>query len=126
MPVPDSQGTTFSFAGQEFAATNVKKKVSGSSGTDKVDVSTLALASGAKRVFQDAPLLDDPNKGVAAVVTVSFLGLEEPPTDKPYAIGCATLGISGTAKCTSYEAEAAVGEVLKGTAEFAIEAPATP
>jgi len=126
MPVPDSQGTVFTFNGNDFGATNIKKKVSGSSVGDKVDVSTLKLPSGSKRVFQDAPLLDDPNKGVAAIVSVSFLGLEEPPTDKAYAITCATLGITGTARCTSYEVEAAVGEVLKGTAEFAIDAPETP
>ncbi len=122
MPFPDSQGTTFTFNGAEFKCTNIKKAVSGSSAGDKVDVSTLDLASGSKRVFQDAPLLDDPNKGVAAVVTVTFLGLEEPPTDKAYPIACATLGISGNARCTKYDAEAAVGEVLKGTAEFAVDA----
>lgn len=124
MAVQDSQGTTFSFDGQEFQATNVKKKVSGSSAADKIDVSTLVLPSGSKRVYQDPPLKDDPNKGVLAVVTVSFFGLEEPDTTDPCPIACATLGISGMARCTSYEAEAAVGEVLKGTAEFAIEAPA--
>jgi hypothetical protein len=58
-----------------------------------------------------------------AIVSISFLGLEEPPTDKAYPIECAALGISGTARCTSYEVEAAVGEVLKGTAEFAIDDP---
>jgi hypothetical protein len=125
MPVQDSQGTTFTFAGQEFGCTNIKKKVNGSSATDKIDVSTTSLPSGSKRVYQDPPLIEDPNKGVAAIVTVSFLGLEEPPTDKAYPIECATLGISGTARCTSYEVEAAVGEVLKGTAEFAIDAPET-
>lgn len=122
MPFPDSQGTTFTFNGNEFKCTNIKKAVAGSSAGDKVDVSTLDLASGSKRVYQDSPLLDDPNKGVAAVVSVSFLGLEEPATDKAYAIACATLGITGQARCTKYEVEAAVGEVLKGTAEFAIDA----
>jgi Holliday junction resolvasome RuvABC endonuclease subunit len=126
MPFPDSQGTTFTFNGNEFSCTNIKKAVSGSSGTDKIDVSTLKLPSGAKREYQDPPLLDDPNKGVLAVISVSFLGLEEPATDKAYAIACNTLGITGKARCTKYEVEAAVGEVLKGTAEFAVDAPETP
>lgn len=118
---PDSQGTTFTYSGQSFACTNVKKKVNGAGSDNKIDVSTLDLASGAKRVFQDAPLLDDPNKGVLAIVSISFLGMTEPVMDTLGVISCAKLGISGNARCTSYELEAAVGEVLKGTAEFSIE-----
>jgi hypothetical protein len=122
-PYEDSQGITFTFAGQEFGCTNIKKKVNGSSTDDKIDVSTTDIPSGSKRLYQDPPLIDDPNKGVLAIVSISFLGLEEPPTDKAYPIECAGLGISGTARCASYEVEAAVGDVIKGTAEFAIDDP---
>lgn len=123
-PYEDSQGIIFTFAGQEFGCTNIKKKVEGFSTADKLDVSTTDIPSGSKRLYQDPPLIDDPNKGVLGIVSISFLGLQEPPIDKAYPIECAGLGISGTARCTSYEVEAAVGDVIKGTAEFAIEDPA--
>jgi hypothetical protein len=124
--IEDSQGTIFIFDGVTFEATNVKKKKSGpDTEGNKIDVSTVNQASGTKRVYQDAPLIEDSTKGTEAVITVSFLGLTEPDTTEPHPITCEKLNISGMAWCTEYEVESAVGDVLKGTASFRIEAPET-
>lgn len=126
MAVPDSQGTIFIYDGVTFEATNVKKKKSGpDTEGNKIDVSTVNQASGTKRVYQDAPLVEDSTKGTEATITVSFLGLTEPDTTEPHSITCVKLNVSGMAWCTEYEVEAAVGDVLKGTASFRIEAPET-
>ncbi len=124
MAIEDSQGTIFTFDGQVFEATSVKKKKSGPDTTgNQIDVSTVNQASGTKRVYQDAPLIDDTTKGTEAVITVAFLGLEEPDTTAPHPISCEKLNISGEAWCTEYEVESNVGDVLKGTASFRIKAP---
>jgi hypothetical protein len=123
MPIPDSQGTIFTFNGVTFEATSVKKKKSGPDlESDKIDVSTVNLPSGSKRVYQDPPLIGDTASGTEPVITVSFLGLEEPDQEAPHEITCAKLNISGMAWCTEYEVEANVGDVLKGTASFRIKA----
>lgn len=124
MAIEDSQGTIFTFDGVVFEATSVKKKKSGpDTEGNQIDVSTVNQASGTKRVYQDAPLIDDTTKGTDAVITVSFLGLEEPDTTEPHPISCYKLNISGEAWCTEYEVESNVGDVLKGTASFRIKSP---
>ena len=111
MPIADSQGTTFIFNTNTFLATSVQKSLTG---LNQIDVSDLSIASGGSRLFQASPLSDS----AGAEISVDFLGLQAPDMSQARAITCATLGISGTAICKSYNVTAAVGEVLKGNATF--------
>jgi hypothetical protein len=108
MPVADSQGTTFVFAGTEFLAKNVKVKRSRS----YVDVTPLSAAAGSTRELQAAPLADGDQ------ITCEYWGLESPALGEKDSISCDTLGISGEAVCEDFEQTAAVGELIVGTATF--------
>lgn len=127
MPAPyeSAQGTTFSFDGDTYACTNIRVSVANSEGgggtNGKIDVSTLDLADGSARVFQDPPLVD-PNSPVAdedgnqTTVTISFFGTTQPVVGVTASL--ATTGVSGDFKCTQSELEYAVGDIVKGTATF--------
>lgn len=130
MPFTSAQGTTFTFDGDEYQCTNIRVAVANSEGgggtNGQIDVSTLDLADGATRVFQDPPLVD-PNSPVAdqdgnqTTVTISFFGSTQPTAGTTATL--ATAGISGEFKCTQSELEYAVGDIVKGTATF-VSAPA--
>ena len=126
-PFPDSQGTTFSFGGTTYEITDLNKSTEG--GTDpteqRIDVSTLDLASGADRKYQDPPLIDRGPAGSdgTTTISISFLGSSEPPVNTEAALVVSTLGISQNATCTSSSIDLAVGEVIKGTAEFTLSTP---
>jgi hypothetical protein len=115
MPIPDSQGTTFTFNSVAFLATNVKVM----SSVNEIDASTLELTSGSMRAYQPAPLKD------GDMVSCQYFGTQKPPMDKNYTLTCAKLGISGTALCTKWENEAKVGELLTGSAEFRLSGGTT-
>lgn len=128
MPAPyaTAQGTTFSFDGTSYACTNIKVATAnseggGGGGNGKIDVSTLDLAEGSERVFQDPPLVD-PNNPVAdedgnqTTVTISFFGSTAPAAGTKATL--TTSGVSGTFKCTQSDIEYAVGDIVKGTATF--------
>jgi hypothetical protein len=83
-------------------------------------VSTLDLAEGANRVYQDPPLVD-PNAatavdGVETTVTISFMGSTKPTAGTTATL--TTTAASGTFRCTQSEIEYAVGDMVKGTATF--------
>ena len=77
MPVPSSQGTTFTFGGVTFAGTNIKVKKTGKGYDQRVDVSTLDLADGADKVYEDPPLFDYGSEGRKIEISLSFLGDDE-------------------------------------------------
>ena len=120
MPVPSSQGTTFSFGGVEFSATNVKVKKTGKGYDQDVDVSTLALADGADKVYEPPALYDYGPAGRSVEISLSYLGDDEPNTENEATLVCAKFGLNDQARCTEFELEAAVGEKIKGTATFVI------
>lgn len=121
MPVPSSQGTTFTFGGVEFSATNVKVKKTGKGYDQDVDVSTLSLADGADKVYEAPALYDYGPAGRAVEISLSYLGDDEPDTDSEATLVCAKFGLNDQARCTEFELEAAVGEKIKGTATFVIK-----
>lgn len=121
MPVADSQGTTFSFGGTTFSATNVKVKKTGKGYDQDVDVSTLELASGADKVYEAPALYDYGPAGRSVEISLSYLGDDEPNTDDELTLVCAKFGLNDQARCTEFELEAAVGEKIKGTATFVIK-----
>lgn len=126
-PFPDSQGTTFSFGGTTYEITDLNKATEG--GTDpteqRIDVSTLNLASGADRVYQDPPLIDRGPSGSngTTTISISFIGSSEPPVNTEAELVVDTLSINQNATCTSATIDLAVGEVIKGTAEFTLSTP---
>lgn len=130
MPFTSAQGTTFTFDGDEYQCTNIRVAVANSEGgggtNGQIDVSTLDLADGATRVFQDPPLVD-PNSaapdedGNQTTITISFFGSTQPTTGTTATL--VTTGVSGEFKCTQSELEYAVGDIVKGTATF-VSAPA--
>ena len=107
-----SQGVTFP---DVTGATKVSvKKSRNKSGKSRLDASTLALATGAERVYEDGLTDDGPNGGDGTVTTatVEFLG-----TTKPVAGSIVTY--SGVKmKCTESELSDAAGELKKGTASY--------
>lgn len=121
MPFPTAQGTTFEFDGDEYLCTNIKVADQSSDGGGQgIDVSTLDLAEGANRVYQDPPLVD-PNAptavgGVETTVTISFMGSTKPTAGTTATL--TTTAASGTFRCTQSEIEYAVGDMVKGTATF--------
>lgn len=113
----DSQGLEFKFNDVSMVAKNVKVKES----HPTVEVTSLAVAAGAPRVFQAAPLPD------AATVSLEFMVAAEdgpPVKGSKYKIVCDKLGIADAANvyafCEESEVTAAVGELVAGTASFKI------
>jgi hypothetical protein len=125
-PFTDSQGTTFTFDNVTYYATNIQESTSG--GTDpneqRIDVSTLDLASGSDRVYQDPPLIDRGPSGANGTITISldYNGNTKPTMGSEAPLVCSTLGINGNATCTSVTRTLAVGEIVTGSAEFTLSA----
>lgn len=129
MPAPyaTSQGTTFTFDGDTYYCTSIKVSVkSAAGGSGQMDVSTLDLAEGDARVYQDSPLVD-PNapatdgSGNQTTITIAFMGSDLPAVSTTASL--VTAGISGNYRCTEAEKDYAVGDMIKGTATF-VSAPA--
>jgi hypothetical protein len=90
------------------------KKTRNKSGKSRLDASTLALATGANRVYEDGLVDNGPNGGDGTVTTASveFLG-----TTKPAAGSIVTYdGVR--LKCTESELSDTAGELKKGTASY--------
>ena len=142
MPAPflDSQGTTLTFADKNakavtFYCTSIAKSTEGAGDlTDqRVDVSTLDLASGTCRVYQDPVLKDCGAGGAEGTVTfqVEYYGSEEPDvnvsrdlkiTQKGVGLDGADIDIfNGKATCTSVSNTWSQGEVVTGSATFAVD-----
>ena len=127
-PFTDSQNTTLVYNNVTFFCTSIVRNTEGAGDlTDqRVDVSTLDLASGSCRVYQDPPLKDCGTGGANGTVTfqVDFYGTEEPQLNSSL-----TLVISqddgeifnGNATCTSASNTWATGEVVTGSATFAVD-----
>jgi hypothetical protein len=115
-PFPVSQGA--SFTGLPEGLTNVKVKKTAADPTstsNKIDASTLDLAAGSDRVYQDAPLVDagaGATEGVTTTITASFFGDDPPVAGNAYTI----MGFS--VKCTETEIEYAVGDLVKATVTY--------
>jgi hypothetical protein len=115
MPIASSQGTSISFGGTVFDATDIKVKQKGAGYDDKVEVTTLADTA---RVYDDPVLLD--SLKYMTEVSCSFLGSTAPTTGTELTLSITGLPGSGMAICTECEVTAQVGEKIKGTATFQI------
>ena len=127
-PFTDSQNTTLTFNTTQFYCTQIVRNTEGAGDlTDqRVDVSTLTLDSGECRVYQDPPLKDCGAGGANGTKTfqVDFYGTEEPELNEPLSLVISQDGVnifSGNATCTSASNTWATGEVVTGSATFAVE-----
>ena len=125
MPVTTSQDSTITFDAITFKATKCSVSFGGgssSSSDNTIDVSHLGLADGANKEYQNAPLAEVASAGgtgVVATITVDFLDLQKPELNVTKAIDLGQkLAIKGTARCTEYQLDATVNDVIRGTAKF--------
>ena len=83
---------------------------------------TLASSAPIAAQDQDPPLIERGPAGADGTksVSISFYGKTAPPVNTEAVLVCSTLGINQNATCTSVTRELAVGEVIKGTAEFTL------
>jgi hypothetical protein len=124
--ITDSQGSTVTFNAVTFKATKVSVVFGGgssaSSGSSQIDVSHLGLASGSNKEYQTPPLNEVTSgggTGVIATVSIDFLDLQRPELNAEHDIDLgAKLKIKGKAKCTEYQLDAQVNDVLRGSAKF--------
>ena len=123
--ITDSQGSTVTFNAVTFKATKVSVTFGGgttASSTSQIDVSDLSLASGSNKVYQTPPLNEVTSSGgtgVIATISIDFLDLQRPEINAEHDIDLgAKLKIKGKAKCTEYQLDAAVNDVLRGSAKF--------
>ena len=131
-PFTDSQSTTLTYNDAEYFCTSIVRNAEGAGDlTDqRVDVSTLDLTSGSCRVYQDPPLKDCGTGGADGTITfqVDFYGTEEPQLNQSLdlvikqTIADSEVEIfNGKATCTSASTTWATGEVVTGSATFAVD-----
>ena len=134
-PFTDSQSTELTFNGTQYYCTSILRNTEGAGDvTDqRVDVSTLDLISGSCRVYQAPPLIDCGAGGENGTRTfqVDFYGTEEPPLNESLTLVIEQKGIgtdgadveifNGNATCTSASNTWATGEVVTGSATFAVD-----
>ena len=127
-PFTDSQNTTLVYNNITYYCTSIVRNAEGAGDlTDqRVDVSTLDLASGSCRVYQDPPLKDCGTGGENGTRTfqVDFYGTEEPELNSSLTLVISQDDdeiFSGNATCTSASNTWATGEVVTGSATFAVD-----
>ena len=114
MPTP-ANGNTPAMPVSDLTNVKISKKGEDpTSGSSRLDASTLDLAVGSNRVYVDG--LPDPGAGsvggITTTITCSFLTASAPTAGNTYTID----GVA--CRCTEAEVEYAVGELVKGTATF--------
>ena len=117
----------------KLTVVHVHLYVAGDVTDQRVDVSTLDLASGSCRVYQAPPLIDCGAGGANGTRTfqVDFYGTEEPPLNESLTLVINQAGVgdagadveifNGNATCTSASNTWATGEVVTGSATFAVD-----
>lgn len=111
--MPDSsQGLTL-IAG----ATKISMKASATRNPNKLDSSTLAIAHGGNRTYEDG-LTDMGPNGTGVVVTVSANGYGTKP-----AVGSTITALSATCKCMESTSEDSVGELKAWSASYTSDYP---
>lgn len=110
MPLTTSQGNAYGITG----ATKVSiKKTRASGGDNKLDSSTLALAHGSARTYEDGLTDNGPTgEGIVVTATVEFLGGTKP------AVGSTKEFDGVTCKCIDSELSNEAGALVKGTANY--------
>lgn len=114
----DSSGTTFSFAGTNYTATNITYTVADNNATDSIDVSHLGQSAGSTVLTQSRPL-----KGSAGdtgkEVTLDFIGssmISQGATGTLAITGGLSLSVAAT--CKSCTVTLALNDAIRGSASF--------
>lgn len=107
--VTSSQGVTLIANARKVS---IKSSRAGST-SPKLDASTLDLAHGSTRVYEDGLTDNGPNGGSGITVTVTAEGLGSPP---PTGDAVSVNGV--TCKCTESSSEANVGELAGWSATY--------
>lgn len=114
----DSSGTTFSFAGTNYTATNITYTVADNNATDSIDVSHLGQSAGSTVLTQSRPL-----KGSAGdtgkEVTIDFIGssmIAQGATGTLAVTGGISLSVAAT--CKSCTVTLALNDAIRGSASF--------
>ena len=130
MPAPftDSQDTTLVYDSVTYACTSIVRNAEGGGDiTDqKIDVSTLDLASGSCRVYQNPPLVDCGAGGANGTRTfqIDFFGADEPTLNESATLEITqgeTTIFTGNATCTSCSSTWATGEIVSSSATFSVD-----
>jgi hypothetical protein len=109
MPLTSSQGNAYGIAG----ATKVTIKKTRSTSDNKLDASTLSLAHGSDRVYEDGLTDNGPGgEGITVTVAVEFLG------DTAPAVGSTNTFGGVLCKCIDAEISNEAGALVKGVANF--------
>ena len=127
-PFKDSQSTVLTYNEVVYSCTSIARSTEGAGDlTDqRVDVSTLDLASGSCRIFQDPPLKDCGPGGAGGTVTfqVEYYGTEEPVLNESQSLNIKQNDVNifdGMATCTSASNTWSTGEMVTGSATFAVD-----
>jgi hypothetical protein len=113
VPLTSSQGNAYGISGA--TKVTIKKTRASSASDNKLDASTLSLAHGSDRVYEDGLADNGPNGsangGVIVTAAVEFLG------SGPEAGDTATFG-GVECKCIDSEITNEAGALVKGVANF--------
>lgn len=116
-----SQGQTFAgIDGLTSISVKTADFKSAEDASKKVDVSTLAIAEGGNRVFDDAPVTDIPAGGASGkhiTVSVNFCSSAAP------SVGDTTDEFGGDLICIDVQQEWKVGEYITGSATYVSYVP---
>lgn len=115
MPLVSSQGVTFGSL-SNVRKLSVKKARVSSAADNKLDASTLSIAHGGSRVYEDGLTDNGPNGagsgGITTTATVEYLGTSGPSAGSTVTYGGVVL------KCTEVESNNSAGELAGGTAQY--------
>jgi hypothetical protein len=121
MPLTSSQGNAYGIAGA--TKVTIKKARASNPIDNKLDASTLSIAHGGEREYEDGLVDNGPqgatNSGIVTTVAVEFLG-------EPSMAAGDTATFDGVdCKCIDVEATNEAGALVKGVANYTSEVPAT-
>jgi hypothetical protein len=120
MSLVSSQGNAYGIAGA--TKVTIKKARASSPGDNKLDASTLSIAHGGDRVYEDGLVDNGPqgsaNGGIVVTVAVEFLGA-------PSMSAGETATFSGVVcKCIDVETTNEAGALVRGVANYTSDFPA--
>ena len=120
----DGSGTTVSFAGQTYKATNLTYSKSDIASDNNIDTSTLDQVEGEEVNYQAAPLIGDSGSETGWTVSFDYIGNApiEDATEGDLLVS-GGISITGTAYCTESSVTLSVNDVVRGSATLRVERP---
>ena len=120
MPLTSSQGNAYGIAGA--TKVSIKKARASNPSDNKLDASTLSIAHGGERVYEDGLVDNGPqgatNGGIVTTATVEFLG------EPSMSAGDIKAFDGVNCKCIDVETTNEAGALVKGVANYTSDYPA--